>query len=628
LSDADDRPLNRRDLMSELGSACVHDSIDDYRQAVDRRLFGLGAARYDQLLDLVLTLRRPQLAKDLNPVELSRTLQGGLRPVDDALIIEAARSFDDMEAVARTLEGLIAADEATTSFLSIYSTYLRTHARATVDTLTGRLAECARRQAAIEEFVTAEATARLRSQEAVAELGAAEGEPGRLRAHLDALRASAAYQSQEQLAGVRQHVTDLATEAARAAAAATRVASAARSRRDELRRAALAVDETTTELARLARDLAEAAEAAGVVWTAADFAAEDAATRSRGRVTARRDDVRVVREQVDRVARAEREHTRIAAELESARAAVTQAEAELTGAETECDDARRQTKALLATWADDHRTVLAELATPEMAERLDRAVDAVGLDDTPTPRDVVLHAGADGLARVRAEAADLAHRRRELTGRRDEVATERDRIAAERDDAPPSPPTRPADRTQRPGGPLWRLVDFAPAVAAEQAATLEAALMAAGLLDAWVHPDPTAPWEWDGYLRPLPEAERPRGRTLATSSCPSKDPACRRKWYGPCSPPSVSTSRSTRHATRPSTPTGGTRSVCSSEPSASPRPSTSGRRPGPPVGRRGSPSVSASSPTSVPNSVRSTNWSGAMRASGRPSTQPSRRCRP
>src|SRR5262245_54076683 len=124
LLDADDRPLRRQDLLAQLGPDAVRDAPEEYRQLVDARLFGLGPARYEQMLDLVLTLRKPQLAKDLNPAELSRTLQRGLRPLDDSLIIEASSAFDDMEAVARTLEGLIAADEATASFLSVYSTYL------------------------------------------------------------------------------------------------------------------------------------------------------------------------------------------------------------------------------------------------------------------------------------------------------------------------------------------------------------------------------------------------------------------------------------------------------------------------------------------------------------------------
>ena len=117
----DDRPMTRKQLAEEIGEAALFGSPTEHRAAIDQRLFGLGAERYEQLLTLILTLRRPQLAKNLDPVKLSDTLTDGLRPVDDDLIAEAARSFDDMEAVAVTLEGLAAADEATQTFLASYT---------------------------------------------------------------------------------------------------------------------------------------------------------------------------------------------------------------------------------------------------------------------------------------------------------------------------------------------------------------------------------------------------------------------------------------------------------------------------------------------------------------------------
>ena len=55
----------------------------------------LGAERYEQLLTLILTLRRPQLAKNLDPVKLSGTLTDGLRPVDDDLIIRDVEAVTD-----------------------------------------------------------------------------------------------------------------------------------------------------------------------------------------------------------------------------------------------------------------------------------------------------------------------------------------------------------------------------------------------------------------------------------------------------------------------------------------------------------------------------------------------------
>uniref|UniRef100_UPI000A5EF0AE SbcC/MukB-like Walker B domain-containing protein n=1 Tax=Nocardia acidivorans TaxID=404580 RepID=UPI000A5EF0AE len=71
-------------------------------------------------------------------------------------------------------------------------------------------------------------------------------------------------------------------------------------------------------------------------------------------------------------------------------------------------------------------------------------------------------------------------------------------------------------RGDRPGAPLWRLVRFADHVAPEAAAGIEAALQAANLLDGWVCADSALPdHASDQFLVPLPEAQRPSGRTLA-----------------------------------------------------------------------------------------------------------------
>ncbi|MFE6383806.1 SbcC/MukB-like Walker B domain-containing protein [Streptomyces roseolus] len=55
-----------------------------------------------------------------------------------------------------------------------------------------------------------------------------------------------------------------------------------------------------------------------------------------------------------------------------------------------------------------------------------------------------------------------------------------------------SPPPATADwrasRHGRPGAPLWQVVEFAPHLTPEEAGALEGALLAAGLLDAWVSP--------------------------------------------------------------------------------------------------------------------------------------------
>ncbi|GAA2676564.1 TIGR02680 family protein [Actinoplanes palleronii] len=506
LLDADDRPVSRRDLIDRLGAEAVRDSAEEYRHLVDARLFQLGPARYEQLLDLVLTLRKPQLAKDLNPVELSRTLQRGLRPVEDQLLVEAARSFDDMEAVARTLEGLIAADAATGAFLGVYATYLRTHARAAADALTARRDAAAERHATLEAARHAAEGAQQRAGEATERLRAAEGEPGRLRAHLERLKGSAAYRSHEQLADLERHVTDLAKAARDADELADGERATAGKRQSESVKAATAAQDGRARTGRIAAALAAEAESGGLDWHTADAAPDGLATRLAARSETRRADVRAVRGLADRLAEAERDHVRSADADRDARAAVDDAITAERGAAEALGVARRETAAAVRAWGVQHTALLTDLDLPHLPEQLaatltepDAAPEPArpaGPDDSRTGdaislRDLYTEQVAVPVAAIRDEVAALGAEADRRGRERDEVAAERAAIAAEHDDAPPASPTRPAPRTGRSGAPFWRLVRFADGIPDAEAAGIEAALHAAGLLDAWVHPADT-----------------------------------------------------------------------------------------------------------------------------------------
>ena len=73
LLSADSRPLTAKQLTAILGrDAHYGDKRGAYQDAVDARLFGLGRERYAQLLDLLIALRRPLLAKDLDPARSRR----------------------------------------------------------------------------------------------------------------------------------------------------------------------------------------------------------------------------------------------------------------------------------------------------------------------------------------------------------------------------------------------------------------------------------------------------------------------------------------------------------------------------------------------------------------------------
>ena len=504
LLDADDRPLVRKDLVEALGTEAVRDTAEEYRHLVDATLFGLGPARYEQLLDLVLTLRKPQLAKDLNPVELSRTLQRGLRPVEEGLLVEAARSFDDMEAVARTLEGLVAADGATAAFLGVYATYLRTHARAAADALSARRADADDQVRGLDAARAAVAVADAAVGAAEERLRAAEGEPGRLRAHLDALKSSAAYRSHEQLADLERHTEDLSAAVNRADGVVGQEEGTASRRRSDWERDLVAAGDAHAQTGRLAAELVRDAEDAGIDWSDRDADADGLGSRVSARTAERRDDVTAVRQHADQLGRAEREHTRAAEAARSAAAAVEDATAAELAAEEAVQAARGHLIDGVRRWAADRLDLLTELDLPGLPDSLAAAVDG------PPLLQVYASAVAAPVAARRDAIAARTAEASTLEVERAGVVTEREGIAAERDDAPPPSPTRPAPRAGRAGAPLWRLVRFADGVGSAEAAGIEAALHAAGLLDAWLYPsgDGTlaalAAGEQDAYLRAGP----------------------------------------------------------------------------------------------------------------------------
>lgn len=514
----DDRPLTKKQLVGQIGAGRVTDSPPLHRAAIDERLFGLGAERYEQLLTLVLTLRRPQLAKNLDPRGLSRTLSDGLRPIDEDMIAEAARSFDDMESVQHTLDGLVRADEAATSFLSSYTTYLRTHARAAVDVVARRLDEVDAARAELDAAGAARvATARAR-EDAEAEVTRLETVVRTRQAHLESLQRSKAYtDDREKLDQLGDLVERLAQAARQQRGQADRARRATDDRADELAKARESLSDAQREVSRGGAQLAEAAQDASIGWTPNDAVADEGfSDRLTARVAQRQDDVDAVR--------AERQAVRDALQLRGQKQEMFDA-AELKAGHAE--DAERQAadrvaaartvaEQRLSDWSVRHGIDAAELVA---------ALELVGEPDAPTLVSTFDALVGDQVEQLRETARRLRARKDEAEAALEGLRTERQRVADERDDAPPLFAARTASREDRPGAPLWRLVRFAEDVPAELAASVEAALEAANLLDAWLDEDTAEPAASDAWLVPLPENRRPSGRTLADVLVPEDDVA-------------------------------------------------------------------------------------------------------
>ena len=531
LLSADSRPLTAKQLTALLGrDAHFGDKRGAYTDAVDARLFGLGRERYAQLLDLLIALRRPLLAKDLDPGKVSETLTAGLSPVDDDLITQAARDFENLAAVQKQYDDLAAADTAVRAFLDQYVSYLRAHTRHEVDQVAARGSAAAALLAAIgtaaaEVSRSDQQEQRWRRAEADAKTSVETGQ-----ARLFALKNLDAYKDHEKLAlrhaQLEKEGRELSAEQARLARARANV--------DDLSAEAAGIAarlaETGRAVDRHARHLAEAAESSGIGrdGSPADTG-EDLPVTAKARAAARRDDIREVRDHLALVRDAERDREGAESSLGTARQSMETCETACREADERLAAARADLSGNLEAWAGrwtgdgPYATI-----TADQAGLLAAGLERVGEPDAPSLTELFGTLTAEQGHALTARGERLRTRDADLAGAASRLADERATVAGERDDGPPASDLRPANRAERPGAPLWRLADFRTGVDAGTAAAIEGALYGAGLLTAWVHPDPALTMaavtaaEADGYLVALPPQARPTGPTLADILVPEQ----------------------------------------------------------------------------------------------------------
>lgn len=532
LLSADSRPLTAKQLTALLGrDAYYGERKGAYQDAVDTRLFGLGRERYTQLLDLLIALRRPLLAKDLDPAKVSDTLTAGLSPVDEELVEQAARDFENLAAVQKQYDDLAAADAAVRAFLDHYVAYLRAHTRHQLDQVGARITAAASHVSAITTAAREVSRAQRAEQRAETDAKAAATAVTTLDGRLFALRNLDAYKDHEKLALRR---TQLEKDR-RALADEERRLGKARHEVTGLGREAGQVADKLAELGRAAdrhgRALIEAAEFAGITRDGepADTGA-DLAVTAKARVARRKDDISEIRAVLTLVRDAERDRAAADSAFGAAQQALARQQESCASAEQKLAATRADVTGQLRSWADRWSG-----EEPTVVELLTDAIESVGEPDAPTLTEVFTALTRDRATDLIKLTEQLRSEDAVLAAQESAAADQRAMIEAEHDDAPAESDLRPADRVGRAGAPLWQLVDFATGLDDDTAAALEGALYGAGLLTAWIHPDQQqtsaalAAGEADGYLVPVPEGERPSGRTLADLLVPEQqdlvDPA-------------------------------------------------------------------------------------------------------
>ena len=300
LLSADSRPLTERQLRAVLEPDAWRRTATEYRDLVDARLFGLGRERYAQLLDLLLALRRPLLAKDLDPGKVSDTLTSGLSPVDEDLVQQAARDFENLAAVQKLFDDLTAANAAVQDFLAHYTAYLRAHVRFQLDRVQARTDAAAGHA----EKITAAAATHRRGGRGRAARPRRSGDARRdegetLQGRLAGLKNSEEYKAQGRIEDKRREVLRSGRGRSRASAAGS-TGTAARSASSRRRRASSPAAPPRPrggggEVRRPSWPTPPSGPASPTTASAPSIPATTCCVTARARVAARRDDVGEIR---------------------------------------------------------------------------------------------------------------------------------------------------------------------------------------------------------------------------------------------------------------------------------------------------------------------------------------------
>lgn len=490
-------PLGQDALKLALaGEGELYTTAVAYREAVDRALFRLGRARYEALVNLLITLRTPKLQRKLDEDELSSALSEALAPLPARVVDDVAESFRSLEDDQRALANFEEALRSVDAFLVEYRRYCQIATR--------RRADAVRKAHSNYEAVGRDLVERRAAHEgaerAVADNVAAQSgrkeELTEVSARIEVLEDSPQMRDARDLERAAQDATTAraaAQQVARDHDAARRALTEAQAR---VQRTAAAARKAREALDARLLGVLEAARAVGLesfhvaTFEAIDVFGEPALERPRRAVESelrrRREAAVQLQRRCDAVRTASSKH-------DAARQALTAAEARLTAARTaeaerfaELTRTGEALEAAIRVWLAGLR----ELAFDDIDDLFLRLRAWSESPEDEQPWAAAARARHTEVARsLAAGFADARRRHAELTGRIDALRRERERLEAGEHEPPPTPPTRDAaSRAGRPGAPLWRLCDFADDVDPQARAGLEAALEAAGLLDAWVTP--------------------------------------------------------------------------------------------------------------------------------------------
>lgn len=562
--------LTRERLQEALaGHGQVFPTAEAYRRAVDERLFRLGPARYAALMDTLIQLRQPQLSKRPDEANLSNALTEALPPLPGDLLGDVADALNQLEEYRQELDEYTALAKAVGQFNQRYRVYAGTRARREARRLRGAQTEFDKASQALNAAAVEWAGAQQQEQLHRQQHEQLEGSLRRDRASLKTLETDPVMRDARRLDEAKQLAESRRKEATQADQALADAAGKLKRESALLAQRVAQADQASHALATTHAATATAAEACGLATdfgqdaaplADAEFVAQQDAPswqaiqrQLRALVTRRRQHLILLRRRLGEVDEAQR-HQQQAQEQHDARAGEFE---DATTRRLEADAAVEQQGAALVDAWQRHFDGLEQLRPADPDAALAALADWVAAPAGDNPaRSALLAAQQIVSERFAGRASAHNQRHRELNGERDELRAEQQRLEQGEDAVPPAPTYRDAAaRLERPGAPLWQLLDFREDIPASQRAGLEAALEASGLLDAWVAPDGLlhaadgAPWHDSALVARQAQAASladwliPAGNATVAASvvaallqsiaCADAEPAQAEAWVAP-----------------------------------------------------------------------------------------------
>ncbi|HEY3882106.1 MAG TPA: TIGR02680 family protein [Trebonia sp.] len=552
-------PLSRDALTGLIGAERITESAHTHRDRIRALVFGLhgdaGRDRFEGLLQLVHTLRAPDVGNRIDEGRLPQILLESLPPLQEEALTRAGEQLDGLTETRLAQRRLEDSAREVDKFLGIYRRYaaetLRTRAR---ETLAAAAAVTEARNQATQRAAEL-ATLEAESDRREADVQQLAEERSEIEAVLRAIEKREIFKNADDLVQRDQKVAELARSADRALdeagrdrdhhlravqdvgrvlidlrAATSETAAALAAARAALTDAGLPVAglppeirtvectaDTGSALLRVRRDgdpqpVARPAAARVTVIPADLSAAQDTARAASASAAERLGLAQRRLQEARRLQQAEQQVLQMEAEASQLRATAEEDAQTADGHAAARDTAAIDLAEAWRTWCRDLRTtwLLGRTgweADPLLGPLIQDAAALAGDDGPPLDG---LDEVADVAARPARAAAAAARARLDRAAQDDReretgLRAERAELAAERDPKPAEPPWLDAGRD---GAPLWRCVDFAGHLDDGERAGLEGALLAAGLLSAVIQPDGTM-LAADGELLISPGNARP-----------------------------------------------------------------------------------------------------------------------